>query len=236
MAKPATLPAWATTLVNRVAPPAGRNAAGMAAGEMPPAEWINYLFGWLCDWAAWLNGFEGTAHTWTATQTFSGLAVTDVIAAKGLQVEDPAGQIGVVTARRVAMLGTVVGTDGANPAAEVAISNELRAKNMPKAWGSVISNSPQPTHVADGFNAASVAVDVGTNKVRVTFGTAMDNANYAVMLTSGTPPEAGAVPVFSSPKNAGYFDVTWVKSGGGVVSINSSTWQFDFVVFGKQTT
>jgi hypothetical protein len=52
---PATLPTWATAPVPGVTaievPSAGKQAAGFAAGEMPPAEFHNWLFNLLCAWA-----------------------------------------------------------------------------------------------------------------------------------------------------------------------------------------
>lgn len=55
MPEPSELPEWATSGTNRDKPDAGPIASGFLAGERPPAKWVNWLFGVLCDWVAWLK-------------------------------------------------------------------------------------------------------------------------------------------------------------------------------------
>jgi hypothetical protein len=51
--KPAALPTWPTAGTRTS--PGGSAAAGFVAGNRFPAEWANYLFGWLSDWAAYVS-------------------------------------------------------------------------------------------------------------------------------------------------------------------------------------
>lgn len=67
---------------------------------------------------------------------------------------------------------------GSNPLSTTGYVNHLTPKNVPKAWGCITAAAG----VIDGFNIASI-VDIG-DSVRVTFASAMANANYAVVATS----------------------------------------------------
>lgn len=75
MAKPTLKPRWATTVTadptRYVEPPAGKKDIGWDVGERPPAQYENWLRGTTGQWIDWLDTFESTAHTWTATQTFT---------------------------------------------------------------------------------------------------------------------------------------------------------------------
>ena len=79
-AKPSVVPTWATTLAHRVAPPAGKSAAGFLAQERPPASFFNHLLGLAGDWLAYLRDFEIQGHVWapslTGTSTKWGLVST----------------------------------------------------------------------------------------------------------------------------------------------------------------
>jgi hypothetical protein len=75
MAKPTLKPRWATTVTadptRYVEPPAGKKDIGWDVGERPPAQYENWLRGTTGQWIDWLDTFESTPHTWTATQTFT---------------------------------------------------------------------------------------------------------------------------------------------------------------------
>lgn len=75
MAKPPVKPRWASTVTadpNRYfEPPASKKDVGWDVGERPPAQYDNWLSGVTGDWIDWLDAYESTAHTWTATQTFN---------------------------------------------------------------------------------------------------------------------------------------------------------------------
>ena len=73
--KPGAVPTWATTGGTRVEPTSAEKAAGFAPGDKPPARWLNWLIGSICDWAAYLNSvntddaFLGSTFGWTAQHT-----------------------------------------------------------------------------------------------------------------------------------------------------------------------
>lgn len=54
-----------------VEPPTGKKDIGWDVGERPPAQYANWLQGTTGQWIDWLDTYEDTAHTWTATQTFT---------------------------------------------------------------------------------------------------------------------------------------------------------------------
>ncbi len=57
--KPTVVPTWATGGI-RTTPSGGQQASGFANGDRPPAGWLNWLFGYLTDWIAYLNAPAGT--------------------------------------------------------------------------------------------------------------------------------------------------------------------------------
>lgn len=71
MAKPTNLGLWATTGA-KTEPSTGVKAAGWAPNQRPPAQWFNWWMNAIYLWMVWLDAFESTTHTWTATQTWSG--------------------------------------------------------------------------------------------------------------------------------------------------------------------
>lgn len=75
MAKPTVKPRWASTVTadptRYFEPPSGKKDIGWDVGERPPAQYENWLRGTTNDWIDWLDAYESTPHTWTATQTFT---------------------------------------------------------------------------------------------------------------------------------------------------------------------
>lgn len=70
MSKPTVNVTWSTGSGVIVEPSSGEKAAGMDVGEKFPAQWFNFLFNGIWQWVVWLAGYEDTAHTWTALQSF----------------------------------------------------------------------------------------------------------------------------------------------------------------------
>lgn len=55
MSHPATMPHWADTPTTlRTEPPSALQDAGHAVGDRLPAQYLNWLFGVICDWLDWL--------------------------------------------------------------------------------------------------------------------------------------------------------------------------------------
>ena len=75
MAKPTLKPRWASTVTadptRYVEPTPAKKDIGWDVGEDPPAQYANWLQGTTGQWIDWLDTYEDTAHTWTATQTFT---------------------------------------------------------------------------------------------------------------------------------------------------------------------
>jgi hypothetical protein len=79
MAKPTTVPRWATgASADVVEPPSGKLDAGWVPGEKAPAQWWNWWRKGVSDWLAYVNGLAGEALTWTAKHTFSAGLATPV--------------------------------------------------------------------------------------------------------------------------------------------------------------
>ena len=120
-----------------------------------------------------------------------------------------------------------------NPAATVAQTNALVAKNTPKAFGKVSVDNGTPT-LNDGFNC-SVAADT---ELLVTFAAAMANADYTVIASMGDT-DANTlvrVHVLSASRLAGSFRIDLRNGSNSPFSIAGWTGQIDFIVFGQQDT
>lgn len=95
MPKPVYVPVWATDATyvggaeagfdTKVASVEGPTQGWRPAAEPPAEEW-NYWANAVGQWCDWLNVFESTAHTWTATQTFD-IVSTDFISVTGQGID-----------------------------------------------------------------------------------------------------------------------------------------------------
>lgn len=71
MAKPASLPIWATGGGAQVVEPLlAKKQLGWEPDEQPPAEWFNWWMLLVYSWVVWVNGFEAENIVWTGTHTF----------------------------------------------------------------------------------------------------------------------------------------------------------------------
>lgn len=68
---------------------------------------------------------------------------------------------------------------GTPPNADVAMTNTLTNKNIPKAWALITIAGSGSQSVAAGFNVASIAC--GSSAIQVTFASAFASTNYAVI-------------------------------------------------------
>lgn len=82
MSKPSSVPLWATNTNYpatsdpiKVEPSTGVKQAGWAPEQKPPAQWWNWWMQLVWQWCVWLDAFESTTHTWSATQTFDDVVV-----------------------------------------------------------------------------------------------------------------------------------------------------------------
>ena len=87
------------------------------------------------------------------------------------------------------------------------VADTLYADSLIKAWGNILgTGTPAAT---DSFNVSGIS-DLGTGNYRVTFTTAMSDANYAVITTSNTL----TVNVYITNKASTYFEVVCEDYGG----------------------
>jgi hypothetical protein len=72
--KPTKVPLWNTGATNRVEPSAGKKILGWLLNERPPAQYLNWLLGYLGDWAQYLSdGALSGAFTFASTVEITGL-------------------------------------------------------------------------------------------------------------------------------------------------------------------
>jgi len=119
-----------------------------------------------------------------------------------------------------------------NPANSTAPSvNELRAKNIPKSWGTVTTNGGGGVSVDDGFNCTAT---INGTAIRITFPTPMTNANYAPVVTAQYNAAAYVANVNSANKTTGYFEIVIVNMAGAVQNPAVDALVVHFHVHGAQ--
>jgi len=100
MAKPSTLPRWATDAAAPLTEPTeGRKDLGFLVKDKPPAQVLNWLLYWLYQWTSWANT-SGAAkdedNAFAALQTFAqGIALAATKTIKG-NATDGATAVGVI--------------------------------------------------------------------------------------------------------------------------------------------
>lgn len=72
MAKPVSLPRWATGGGAVITdPPSGNKDTGWTLNQVPPSSWFNWYMNLVYLWTQYLDGIEGETLDWTVAQTFS---------------------------------------------------------------------------------------------------------------------------------------------------------------------
>ncbi len=75
MAKPSSLPRWATGGAVTPEPTEGKKTLGWEPGEKPPAQYVNWAQNLVYQWCVYLDGITNEALVWASRHTFSaGLA------------------------------------------------------------------------------------------------------------------------------------------------------------------
>lgn len=125
MAKPSSLPRWATGGTAQVTEPTeAKKDLGWVPLEKPGAQYFNWAMKLVYDWLAYLNGLTNESLTWAAKHTFSAglacnvapVAPTDVLRMQELNAEITAR---VMADEARALSSTVVHNTGAETVAGV---------------------------------------------------------------------------------------------------------------------
>lgn len=83
MAKPASVPTWATDVGAIADPGPARTATGFVTGKKAPAKWFNWLFNKQSAWLSYLNNlhaepeFLNKAYAWTGEHSWAGAVAFD---------------------------------------------------------------------------------------------------------------------------------------------------------------
>lgn len=136
-----------------------------------------------------------------------------------------------ISSSGLAWVDTAATAAGANPAAGTAIKNELRAKNVPKAWGTVEVVSGVVT-VLDGFNVGSVTLG-SHGGVLVTLAEPFSGDDYCVVATPINTPRL----IMPSYLKAGSFEI--VQTVGfdlvnDLIDPSAVNCSFSFAAYGAQ--
>ena len=136
--------------------------------------------------------------------------------------------------------GTITSIDGiykttgtltiSNPASTVALTNELRALNMCKAWGNVSSTGGVGTIVVnDGANIATATLNSGN--IRITMASAMANTNYSVTANI----KNNVYYINPNIVSTTVFDLQVVNASGSQVTLATNNETVMFQVCGRQS-
>lgn len=143
MARPATVPTWATS-GTRTAPAGGQQASGWLSGDQVPASLLNWLQGIAGDWFTWLNTFapaKDEANTWAATQSLQGATALDLTAVADQVIRKSSE--GLLTLQNQA--GNLVVTG----AGDVTLSSSGGELDIDSSSGSIVCNSNRLSLVAN---------------------------------------------------------------------------------------
>jgi|SRR5688572_15911322 len=161
MAKPTTLPRFATDVGVTVEPTESKKDTGWFESEKPPAQLMNWLFKWIYSWCLYLNGLTGELLTWTVKQTFTSGSVTD----EAVEVNGGGVQV------------------NSNPSISDQPSiNTVHAPNIEKAWCCIGVTLGTPAAPA-GYNIQSVSVTA--TYIQVTFRNPFTDVNYVPFAQHG---------------------------------------------------
>lgn len=198
MTKPAgNLPTWNTGLANNTEPNGAKKTLGWEVNEKPASSYFNWWQNKVGEWVSYLNSLAGEAFVWTAQHDFerrvdilpgSGAGANEV----GLSVQGKGTSFGAQfrggASQKVAVQaeGTIrVFNDPATIKTD-ALTNELSYRNIVKAHGYLTTDGANAITYQDGANITSVSLP-GSNVIRVTMATAMENTNYTVVVTGQYP-------------------------------------------------
>lgn len=132
--------------------------------------------------------------------------------------------------------GTIDLQGSSAPAGTTATQNKLNRMSFSKAGACVTLNNTISPGVTSSTNIASVAQNLGTGIITVTFAQAMATTDYRINLFREFWPTAahGYLPSVSS-KTVGGFTMTFLdNTGAGLGAGAGSTVRFTFDVFGDQ--
>jgi hypothetical protein len=129
--------------------------------------------------------------------------------------------------------------NGSNPLYYTPAYNHLYAKNIVKAWGNLKMAGGGSFSNVEGFNIATPTFP-GGGVISVQFASALFDGNYAVVLgdNGGQYLTANGWPTALGKTGAG-FTLRYITAGspsGGVGSMDTSGYEVDFVVLGRQDT
>lgn len=171
MAKPSTLPTWATDATIASGPDAGLSpilepasgvkAQGNVAGQGAAARWYNWLFNLLCQWIAYLNNlpsesaFLNGIFSWTNAHTFGG---NTTLAGTTVSADD----IALTTPRpRTKWMNVETFRPEANPLEAAPWRRTFSSPSGVTIWGTTGSGSARliiPTDLPEGSTITRVRV------------------------------------------------------------------------------
>lgn len=138
--------------------------------------------------------------------------------------------------------GTGTGTFDANPPLATVVKNQLRAKNIPKAYGWISLQAGAIAAYAGFGNWVPTLINSGAgsypDRISVALNDAMDNVQYAVeigvQIDNGSNAFYGFI--LTDTVAANLFEMAFINVATGVVLNLSQTFRVTFTIHGQQTT
>lgn len=184
-----------------------------------------------------LFGRLAAANTWALAQIFSGaVTVAGTLTANGQT--DINGNVSLATNKTMTLFGDSKISSQSNPAANTGVTNQLHAKNMPKAWALVEITAGPAITLKAGFNIAGVSAS--GNAVQIDFADDLANNDFGADVTDMNFQAAGTNPIIhgvsTKTTSAVYISATqWASGAWATINLPTSTGRlFSVHVFGEQ--
>lgn len=194
MAKPTSIPEWATSGTARLDPGPERRVSGFVPGQRLPARWLNHVLGQGADWFAYLRDlhlegeFLNKVYAWTARHRFTAgltsLAAIGLAAGAEIAYTDAAGAL----TPRTRTVDVPITTFGAIGTAWALGEEVLALGNTHLYWFTLVTGSAESkligefsvpagwrltaAHVSAQLTDSSINVMVGYQNVTGDFGAA----------------------------------------------------------------
>lgn len=133
---------------------------------------------------------------------------------------------------KFSFVNTTTGSLGANPPSGTAVQNQLRAKNVVKAWGTVSNTSGSVTiNNQGGFNTTVTGSHTSTD-ISVTFAQAF---NFAPCVVATMQDLTQAFVCVTAVTTSG-FSVRFTLHDGTILDPTGFTFQFNFIAMGEMNS
>lgn len=160
MSKPSELPEWASSVSADITEPMLAKKQQGWIVEQPAHDVFNWWMNLVFLWAAWLQAFESTIHTWTATQTFAAISSSAATLTAGTVAGAPSAGTDITNKTYVdgkfsAPTAQLLG--GLSGASQAVVTGSLKPSLTKDAFGNVVFVGNMGRSGGDSTSSISLA-------------------------------------------------------------------------------